>query len=55
LWRAVFDCKYDGKTVEVLLKAGAGATKENNHGMSAAAHAALITNYDVAQFFTKFP
>jgi ankyrin repeat protein len=50
LFRAVFESRGRGDTIEVLLRAGADKNRKNNHDMSPADLAATIANFDVKQW-----
>ncbi|WP_422125724.1 hypothetical protein [Streptomyces graminilatus] len=48
LWRAVFCSRDEGRTVRLLLGAGADPDRDNVHGVSQRAPAGRIANHDVA-------
>ena len=50
---AVFESKGRGELIVLLLNAGADRNRENDHGVSPAALAASIANYDVKQWLKR--
>jgi uncharacterized protein len=53
LWRATMAFKGNGSVIKLLLGAGANPNTENKSGVSPAALANTIGNYNVAQFYEK--
>ena len=51
LWTATFNSRGRGELVTILLTHGADPDSPNNSGASPRTAAAMIANYDVAQFF----
>lgn len=47
---AVFESKGRGEMIRLLLESGADQDRKNNHGISPAALASTIANYDVRQW-----
>jgi len=52
LLRAVHSSRGDGRVIQLLRDAGADPKEANNHGVSPVSLARMISNYDVAQFFS---
>jgi ankyrin repeat protein len=51
LFRAVFSYRGDGRTIQILLKAGADPDHLNSSGISPRRMAHTIANYDVRKYF----
>jgi ankyrin repeat protein len=51
LFRAVFESRGRGEMIQLLLRRGADRSHANKHGMSPAALATNIANYDVSRWF----
>lgn len=55
LFRAVFNSRGQGETVEALLRAGADPNLPNHSGVTPRGLAQSIANYDIAQFLPPPP